>query len=84
METFWGALGTVIAIYVLLRAERTELRGEIRSLDDRLSGGIRSLDDRLGGEIRALDEKFDRKFDGLVEMLAGSGVLTRRPEPPAA
>ena len=62
METYWGALGTVIAIYVLLRAERSELRGEIRTLD----------------------EKFDRKFDGLTEMLAASGTLNRPPQPPAA
>lgn len=94
METLWGALGTVIAIYVLLRAERIELRGEIRTLDERLSGDIRTLDERLSGGIRALDEKmdrkfgaldekFDRKFDGLTETLAASGALNRPPQPPA-
>lgn len=73
METYWGALGTVIAIYVLLRAERIELRGEIRTLDEK-------MDRKLG----ALDETFDRKFDGLTEMLAASGALNRPPQPPAA
>lgn len=84
METFWGALGTVIAMYVLLRAERTELRAEIRSLDDRVTGEIKALEAKSEAKFDALDAKFDRKFDGLVEMLAASGALTRRPDPPAA
>ncbi len=84
METFWGALGTVIVMYVLLRSERTELRAEIRTLDERLSGEIRSLDEKFELKFNALDAKFDRKFDGLVEMLAASGALTRPPQPPSA
>ena len=52
METFWGALGTVIAMYVLLRAERTELRAEIKALETRFEA-----------KFDALDGKFDRKFD---------------------
>lgn len=36
---------------------KTELKGQIKAVDERLSGQIKAVDERLSGQIKALDEK---------------------------
>lgn len=69
MESFLGALGTVIAVFVMLRASERKLETKIDALDDKF--------DR---KFEALDDKLDRKFDLLIVELLQA---TRRAHPPA-
>jgi chromosome segregation ATPase len=39
---------------------QVEIKGEIKTLDQRLSGEIKTLDQRLSGEIKALDVKTEQ------------------------
>lgn len=40
-----------------LTIEVVTIKGDIKTLDERLSGQIKTLDERLSGQIKALDEK---------------------------
>ncbi|WP_295617674.1 hypothetical protein [Chamaesiphon sp. GL140_3_metabinner_50] len=42
-----------------LKISVTELKGEIRTVDERLSGQIKNVDERLSGQINTLDTKID-------------------------
>ncbi|MGH8994168.1 MAG: hypothetical protein ACRDZ7_21875 [Acidimicrobiia bacterium] len=56
METFLGSLGTVLAVYLMLRSEMRDLRTEIRSVRTEMSSEISSLRTELGGKIDRLGE----------------------------
>ena len=75
MSAYVAALATVIAVFVMLRAERkdlakasdlTRLEGRIEGLDTKLSGRIEALDNRLSGRIEALDTKLSARLDTVV------------------
>ena len=61
METFLGSLGTVVAVYLMLRAELRDVRGEMRSELSLLRGEVRTeistLRTELGGKIDRLGEQ---------------------------
>lgn len=66
METFFGALGTVVAVYLLLRAERTELRAEISALRTELHAEITALRTELRTEMREGFAAVNARIDHLV------------------
>ncbi len=57
METFLGSLGTVVAVYLMLRAELRDVRGELREEIRGLRGEIRDVRIELGGKIDRLGEQ---------------------------
>jgi hypothetical protein len=40
-----------------LKVSQTEIKGEIKTLDERLTGQIHALDEKFSGEIKTLGEK---------------------------
>ena len=48
-----------------LEVGQSELKGEIKTLDERLSGEIKTLDKKLSGEIKVLDEKLSGEIKTL-------------------
>jgi uncharacterized coiled-coil protein SlyX len=62
----------------------TELKGEIKTLDERLSGQIATLDERLSGQIATLDGRLsgqiatlDTKVDNVSKRLDNQEFLAR-------
>lgn len=60
METFFGALGTVVALFVALRAK---FRSEVRDV----RGELRGLRDEIRGLRAELGRKIDRLSDHLLQ-----------------
>ena len=60
-----------------LEVGQAEIRGDIKSVDERLSGQIKNVDEKLSGQIKTLDEKvsgqkeaFDTKSDQLEKRIS--------------
>lgn len=64
MSDYVGALATVIAVYVMLRAERKELAKASDLI--RLEGRLDALDSRMSARIEALDTKLSARLDTVV------------------
>lgn len=43
-----------------LKVGLTEVKGDIKAIDEKLSGQIKTLDTKLSGQIKTLDTKVDR------------------------
>ena len=43
-----------------LKVGQTELKGELKNLDEKLSGQIKAVDERLSGQIKSLDTKVEQ------------------------
>jgi len=54
-----------------LEVGQAELKGDIKTLDERLSGQIKTLDERLSGQIIALDERLSGQIKAVDERLSG-------------
>jgi archaellum component FlaC len=54
-----------------LKLGQSEIKGEIRTLDERLTGEIRTLDEKLSGQIKAVDEKLSGQIKAVDERLSG-------------
>jgi archaellum component FlaC len=48
-----------------LKLGQSEIKGEIRTLDERLTGEIRTLDEKLSGQIKAVDERLSGQITNL-------------------
>ena len=48
-----------------LKVGQTELKGEIKNLDEKLSGQIKAVDERLSGQIKAVDERLSGQIKSL-------------------
>ena len=62
MSDYVAALATVIAVFVMLRAERKDLAKDF----DGIHGRIEALDTRLTARIDALDTKLSARIDTVV------------------
>lgn len=72
METFVGALGTVVAVFVMMRMERVEFRSEFRDLRTEvkdLRTEMHGIRDELRGEIRATRVELGAKIDAVATEL---------------
>ena len=56
-----------------LKLSASELKGEIKNLDEKLSGKINNLDEKLSGKINTLDVK----VDGLSTRVSNQELLLR-------
>jgi archaellum component FlaC len=56
-----------------LKLGQSEIKGEVKALDERLSGQIKALDEKLTGKINTLDTK----IDGLSTRVANQEFLSR-------
>ena len=56
-----------------LKLGQVEIKGEIKSLDEKLSGKINNLDEKLSGKINTLDVK----VDGLSTRVGNQEFLLR-------
>ncbi|MEG3438126.1 hypothetical protein V0288_13440 [Pannus brasiliensis CCIBt3594] len=65
-----GKIDTLQKDVTDLKIGQTELKGEMRALDEKLSGEIRALDERLSGEIKALDGRLSGEIKTLDERLS--------------
>ena len=72
MSDYVAALGTVIAVFVMLRAERKDIAGELRRIDTRidtldttLSSRIDTLDTTLSSRIDTLDTRLSSRIETL-------------------
>ena len=74
MSDYVAALGTVIAVFVMLRAERKDIAGELRRIDTRID----TLDTNLSSRIEGLDTKLSSRLDTVVLEL---GKAFGRPAP---
>jgi predicted nuclease with TOPRIM domain len=61
-----------------------ELKGEIKTVDERLSGQIKTVDERLSGQIKTVDERLsgqinilDTKIDGLSTRVQNQEFTSR-------
>jgi DNA repair exonuclease SbcCD ATPase subunit len=54
-----------------LKVGQSELRADIRALEERLSGKIEAIDERLTRKIEVIDERLTRKMEVLDERLSG-------------
>jgi chromosome segregation ATPase len=54
-----------------LTIEVVTVKGDIKTLDERLSGQIKTLDERLSGQIKTLDERLSGQIKTLDERLSG-------------
>jgi hypothetical protein len=62
MSDYVAALATVIAVFVMLRAERKDLARDFARIDGRLD----ALDTKLSARIEALDTKLSSRLDTVV------------------
>jgi hypothetical protein len=62
MSDYVAALATVIAVFVMLRAERKDLAKDFGRIETRIDG----LDTRLAARIDALDTKLSGRIDTVV------------------
>jgi archaellum component FlaC len=67
-----------------LTIEVVTVKGDIKTLDERLSGQIKTLDERLSGQIKTLDERLsgqikalDEKVDGLSKRIDSVDFINR-------
>jgi hypothetical protein len=71
MSDYVAALATVIAVFVMLRAERKDLAkvGDVARVEariDALDTKVDALDTKLGSRIDALDTKLSARLDTVV------------------
>ena len=67
-----------------LEVGQAEIRGDIKSVDERLGGQIRNVDEKLSGQIKTLDEKIsgqkeaiDTKSDQLEKRISNQEFFNR-------
>ena len=60
MSDYVAALGTVIAVFVMLRAERKDIAGELRRIDTRIEALDTKLSSRLDTVVLELGKAFGR------------------------
>jgi len=75
MSDYVAALATVIAVFVMLRAERKDMAkvsdlvridARIDALDAKLGSRIDALDSKIGSRFEALDTKMTARLDTVV------------------
>ena len=75
MSAYVAALATVLAVFVMLRAERKDLakasdlvrvEARIGGLDAKLTSRIDALDSKMTARIEALDTKLSARIDTVV------------------
>ena len=76
MSAYVAALATVIAVFVMLRAERKDM-AKVGDLN-RIEARIDALDTKLSARIEALDTKLSTRIDTVVLEL---GKAFGRPAP---
>jgi chromosome segregation ATPase len=54
-----------------LKVSQAEIKGEIKTLDEKLTGQITALDQRLTGQITALDQRLTGQITALDQRLTG-------------
>ena len=54
-----------------LEVGQAEIKGDIKSVDERLSGQIKNVDEKLSGQIRNVDEKLSGQIKTLDEKVSG-------------
>jgi chromosome segregation ATPase len=54
-----------------LKITVTEIRGDIRTVDERLSGQIKTVDERLSGQVKTVDERISGQIKTVDERLSG-------------
>jgi chromosome segregation ATPase len=54
-----------------LEVGQAEIRGDIKSVDERLGGQIKNVDEKLSGQIRNVDEKLSGQIKTLDEKVSG-------------
>ena len=64
MSAYVAALATVIAVFVMLRAERKDM-AKVSDLN-RIETRIEALDTKLSARIEALDTKLSARIDTVV------------------
>ena len=62
MSDYVTALATIVAVYVMLRAERKDIAKELVTLGARVD----ALDTKLSARIDALDTKLSTRIDTVV------------------
>ena len=67
-----------------LEVGQAEIKGDIKSVDERLGGQIRNVDEKLSGQIKTLDEKIsgqkeaiDTKSDQLEKRISNQEFFNR-------
>jgi len=67
MSAYVAALATVLAVFVMLRAERKDLAkaSDLVRLEARLDARVDALDTKLTARIEALDAKFSARIEAL-------------------
>ena len=73
---FAGLAGLTLIIYVLLRADMRQMRGEMLALRTDLTAEIKASEERLNASIKANAERIDaveRKVDNLGERVSALG-----------
>ncbi|MEM8718073.1 MAG: hypothetical protein AAGE84_02025 [Cyanobacteria bacterium P01_G01_bin.39] len=48
-----------------LEVGQAEIKGEIKTIDERLSGQIKAVDEKLSGQIKAVDERLSGQIKAL-------------------
>jgi phage host-nuclease inhibitor protein Gam len=75
MSAYVAALATVIAVFVMLRAERRDIakvgdlsriEARIDTLESKTSARIEALDTKMSARIEALDTKISARLDTVV------------------
>ncbi|MDV3002422.1 MAG: hypothetical protein N5P05_004077 (plasmid) [Chroococcopsis gigantea SAG 12.99] len=63
-----------------LQKDTSEIKTELKVMDERLSGQIKSLDERLSGQIKAVDERLSGQITTLNEKVDGLAKRTDNQE----
>ncbi len=61
-----------------LEVNQAEIKGEIKSVDEKLSGQIKSVDEKLSGQIKSVDERLSGQIEVLTERISGEKEITEK------
>jgi chaperonin cofactor prefoldin len=64
-------LDRIEADLTILKLGQVELKGDIKTLDEKVSGDIKTLDEKVSGDIKTLDEKISGDIKTLNEKVSG-------------